>query len=90
MYGDKGTLKLSVHRYDFTPAGKKEPTQSGEALFELDKYPEDKTEKDLEQHVAAANRRHQQDFLKAIESRGRPVRRLGRARTGTGRWAPGT
>jgi predicted dehydrogenase len=73
IYGDKGTLKLSVHRYDFTPAGKKEPTQSGEALYETDQYPEDKTEKDLEQHVAAANRRHQQDFIRAIETRGRPV-----------------
>ena len=73
LYGDKGTLKLSVMRYDFIPAGKKEPTVSGKALYELDKYPEDKTEKDLEQHVAAANRRHQQDFLKAIATRGRPV-----------------
>ncbi len=73
IYGDKGTLKTSVHRYDFTPAGKKEPTLSGKALLELDQYPEDKTEKDNELHVAAANRRHQQDFLRAIASRGRPV-----------------
>ena len=43
------------------------------ALFEDDKYPEDKTEKDLELHVAAANRRHQLDFLKAIDTRGKPV-----------------
>jgi predicted dehydrogenase len=73
LYGDKGTLKASVNGYDFTPFGKSEPTQSGKALFELDKYPEDKTEKDIELHVASANRRHQQDFLRAIASRGKPV-----------------
>jgi predicted dehydrogenase len=72
IYGEKGTLKLSVHRYDFFPAGKKEPTESGKALV-VDKYPEDRTEKDLELHAAEANRRHQQDFVKAIASRGRPV-----------------
>lgn len=73
LYGDKGTLKASVNGYDFFPQGKAEPSHSGKALFELDKYPEDKTEKDNELHVAAANRRHQQDFLKAIASRGKPV-----------------
>ena len=73
IYGDKGTLKLSVNRYDFLPAGKKEAAQSGTALMEADKYPEDKTEKDNELHVAAANRRHQQDFLRAVAARGKPV-----------------
>jgi predicted dehydrogenase len=73
FYGDKGTLKVSVNSYDFTPQGRNEPTESGKALFEEDKYPEDKTEKDLERHVAAANRRHQRDFLAAIASRGKPV-----------------
>jgi predicted dehydrogenase len=72
LYGDRGTLKASVHRWDFTPHGKGK-AESGEALFELDKYPEDRTEKDLEQHVASANRAHQRDFLRAIASRGRPV-----------------
>src|SRR5262249_10640966 len=73
FYGDKGTLKASVNGYDFTPFGKSEPTQSGKALFELDKYPEDKTEKDSELRAASPNRRHQQDFLRAIASRGKPV-----------------
>jgi predicted dehydrogenase len=73
FYGEKGTLKASVHRYDFIPAGKTEPTLHGEPLMELDKYPEDKTEKDMELHVASANRRHQMDFLSAIASRGKPV-----------------
>jgi predicted dehydrogenase len=72
IYGEKGTLKASVHRYDFIPADKTQPAISGEARFE-DKYPEDKTEEDNELHVAMANRAHQRDFLRAIESRGRPV-----------------
>jgi len=73
LYGDKGTLKASVNKYEFFPKGKKEPTLSGKPQTEWDKYPEDEHEKDLEQHVAAANRAHQRDFLKAIENRGRPV-----------------
>ena len=39
----------------------------------LEEYPEDKTEKGLERHVAPAIRRHMLDFLAAVESRGRPV-----------------
>jgi predicted dehydrogenase len=73
IYGDKGTLKASVNKYEFFPAGRNKPTVSGTALFEEDKYPEDKTEKDLERHVASALRRHWQDFLKARESRSKPV-----------------
>lgn len=73
FYGDKGTLKADVYKFEFTPYGKKEPTVTGKALYEYDQYPEDKTEKDLERHVASAVRRHMQDFLKAIEGRGKPV-----------------
>jgi predicted dehydrogenase len=73
LYGDKGTLKADVHKYAFIPQGKREPTLTGKALFEYEKYPEDKTEKDLERHVASAVRWHVQDFLKAIGSRGKPV-----------------
>src|SRR5262245_60815912 len=72
FYGDKGTRKASVNGYDFTPFGKEEPTLSGKPLMESDKDPEGKTEKDIEIHVASANRRHQQDFLRAVASRGRP------------------
>jgi predicted dehydrogenase len=72
FYGEKGTLKASVNSYDFTPRGRGEPLH-GDAVFETDRYPEDRTEKDLEQHVAAANRQHQRDFLAAIASRGKPV-----------------
>lgn len=76
FYGDKGTLKASVHRYDFIPAGKKQPAASGKPLLELEKYPEDKSDVKaiaLEQHVASAIRWHMQDFLRAIASRGKPV-----------------
>ncbi|HXG11780.1 MAG TPA: Gfo/Idh/MocA family oxidoreductase [Gemmataceae bacterium] len=72
IHGDKGTLKLSVHKYEFFPAGSRTPTLSGKALI-VDTYPEDRKERDLELHAAEANRRHQQDFLKAIATRGRPV-----------------
>ncbi|OAI54818.1 oxidoreductase [Planctomycetaceae bacterium SCGC AG-212-F19] len=74
IYGDKGTLKASVHRWDFIPIGKKEPALTGKAVFDPeDKYPEDKTEEDMELHVATANRAHQRDFLNAITTRGKPV-----------------
>jgi predicted dehydrogenase len=73
FYGDKGTLKASVFSYEFTPMGKNEPALRGEPLFEYDKFPEDKTEKDLEQHCASALRWHFADFLEAIEKRSRPV-----------------
>jgi Oxidoreductase family, C-terminal alpha/beta domain len=41
--------------------------------YEFEEFPEDKTEKDLERHVAPAIRGHMKDFLQAIASRGRPV-----------------
>jgi predicted dehydrogenase len=72
IYGDKGTLKADVHRYQFIPQGQGEKLE-GKALYEYDKYPEDKTEKDLERHVASAMRVHWRDFLDAVETRGRPV-----------------
>jgi predicted dehydrogenase len=73
FYGDRGTLKASVFKYDFTPAGAKAPTEHGEPLYEYDKYPEDQTEKDLEKHVASGIRWQMKDFLNAIEKRSRPV-----------------
>jgi predicted dehydrogenase len=73
LYGDKGTLKMDVHKYEFTPMGAKQPTLTGKALYEYDKYPEDEHEQDLERHVASAVRVHMRDFLHAIASRGKPV-----------------
>ena len=73
IYGEKGTLKLSVQSYDFIPQGGNEKPLHGDAVYEYDKYPEDKTEKDLERHVASAVRGHMRDLLINIESRGKPV-----------------
>ncbi len=73
LYGDKGTLKASVNGYDFYPHGQESPAQSGQALFEYDKYPEDRTEKDLERHVASAIRGHMKDLLACTATRQKPV-----------------
>ena len=72
FYGDKGTLKVSVYSYDFIPRGKGKPIHR-DVVYELEKYPEDKTEKGLEKHVAPAIRKHMRDFLAAIAARSRPV-----------------
>ncbi len=73
IYGEKGTLKFSVMGYDFIPVGKDEQPIHKDVTYELEEYPEDKTEKDLERHVAPAMRYHMKDFLKAIAERGKPV-----------------
>jgi predicted dehydrogenase len=72
FYGDKGTLKVGINSYDFVPTGSGSPIH-GDVLFELEEYPEDKTEARLEKPVAPAIRRHMQDFLAAIATRGKPV-----------------
>ena len=82
FYGDKGTLKASVNGYDFTPFGGGQSVHK-DVVYELEQYPEDKTEKDLEQHVAPALRHHMQDFLAAIASRGKPVADIGEGHIST-------
>src|SRR6185436_12572070 len=72
FYGDKGTLKASVMGYDFVPQGKGDAIHK-EVAYELEQYPEDKTEKDLEKHVAPAIRGHMKDLLANIATRGKPV-----------------
>lgn len=72
FYGDKGTLKVSVYSYDFKPLDNGQPVHR-DVTYELDKYPEDRTEKDLEKHVAPAVRYHMLNFLQATDSRSRPV-----------------
>jgi predicted dehydrogenase len=72
FYGDKGTLKASVNHYDFIPNG------NGVAIHrdfvnELDQYPEDRTEKDLEINCASGNRGQMRDFMSCVASRGRPA-----------------
>jgi predicted dehydrogenase len=73
IYGERGTLKLDVHKWKFEPRGGGAKPMSGKAVFEYDKYPEDETEKDLERHVASAVRGQMRDFIRCIGSRGRPV-----------------
>ncbi len=71
LYGDKGTLKMSVMSYDFVP-NRGQPIRK-DVTYEFEQYPVDRDEKDLERHVAPAIRHHMQDFLHAIETRGKPV-----------------
>jgi predicted dehydrogenase len=73
FYGDKGTLKASVWSWDFTPVGKSEQPVHRDVLYELEQFPEDKTEEDLEKHTAPGIRRQMLDFLAAIDTRSRPV-----------------
>jgi predicted dehydrogenase len=74
IYGDRGTLKLSVMSYDFIPTGgSREKPVHRDVTYELEQYPEDKTEKDLERHVAPAIRHHMIDLLQSIKTRGKPV-----------------
>ncbi len=72
LYGDKGTLKLSIRSYDFIPKGSGSP-EHGDFLDESEKYPEDVQHKATEIFAAPATRRHMQDFLAARQSGKRPV-----------------
>jgi hypothetical protein len=71
FYGEKATLKADVFGYDYTPLGGQ--TVRRDVTYEYEKYPEDRTEKDLERHVAPAVRYHMLDLLHAIDKRSRPV-----------------
>jgi predicted dehydrogenase len=71
LYGEKGTLRASVMSYDFAPHGG--PAVHRDVTYELDEFPEDRTEKDLERHVAPAIRAHMKDLLGCVASRARPV-----------------
>jgi hypothetical protein len=58
--------------YDFIPMGGG-PGVHRDVTYELEKYPEDKTEDDLEKHVAPAIRVHMKNLLSAIANRSKPV-----------------
>ncbi len=73
VYGEKGTLKAGVMGYDYIPLDKKEKPIHKDVTYELEQYPEDKTEEALEKHVAPAIRYHMLDLLAAIEKRSKPV-----------------
>jgi predicted dehydrogenase len=73
FYGDKGTLKVGVYSYDFIPSAKGATPEHADVKYEFEQYPEDRTEKDLETHVAPAVRHHMIDLLAAIDARSKPV-----------------
>ena len=54
-----------------------------DVTMELEQYPEDKTEKELEKHCAPAIRGHMKNFLAAIASRGKPVADIEQGYTST-------
>ena len=78
FYGEKGTLKASVFMFDFIPVGRGDPIHrewndpNAKYPVDSDKYPEDKTEKGIEYHVAPAIREHMKDLLQCSANRGRP------------------
>ncbi len=72
FYGDKGTLKASVFSYDFIPRDGGQSVHRDQVM-ELDQYPEDRDEKDLERHVAPAIRGHMKNLMDCVESRAKPV-----------------
>ena len=82
LFGDKGTLKASVYGYDFEPLGGS-GTVHRDVKLELDEFPEDRTEKDLEPFAVPAVRRHMKDLLAARESRARPVADIEEGATST-------
>ena len=82
LQGDEGTLKASVYGYDFEPLGAGGAVHR-DVKLELDEFPEDRTEKDLEPFAVPAVRRHMKDFLAARECRGRPVADIEEGATST-------
>lgn len=72
IYGEKGTLKLSVHSYDFVPLGNGTSVH-GEFVDESEKFPEDTKHTETELFAAPATRRHFKDFLAARREHKRPV-----------------
>jgi hypothetical protein len=73
LYGDQATLKAGVMGYDFVPMARGAQPIHKDVAYELEQYPEDKTEARLEKHVAPAIRHHMLDLLANMASRGRPV-----------------
>ena len=70
FYGDKGTLKAERARATTSPrSASGKPVHKRRDVSSWSKYPEDKTEKDLEKHVAPAIRGHMLDFLAGDRSR---------------------
>jgi predicted dehydrogenase len=89
FYGEKGTLKASVFTFDFTPLDGGAPIHrewndaNAKYPVDSDKFPEDKTEKRIEYHVAPAIREHMKDLLQCAASRGRPRADIAEGSTST-------
>ena len=71
FYGDQGTLRTGVFGYDFRPT--KGAAIHRDVTYEYEQFPEDRTEKDLERHVAPAVRYHMENLLSCIDRRDKPV-----------------
>jgi predicted dehydrogenase len=64
LYGDKGTLKLSVWQSDFI-ARDGGPAENAKAVEEREPYPEDVQHRETELFAAPATRAHMKNFLAA-------------------------
>ena len=73
LYGEKGTLRMSTMRYDFTPVDPKASKIHQDVVYEKEKYPEDLKEERIELNAAPATRGHMLDFLAAIDKKSRPI-----------------
>ncbi len=82
LYGEKGTLKGSVMKYEFIPNGDGRHIIE-HVIYEKDKYPEDLKERGIELHAAPATRRHMLNFLAAIQQSVRPVADIEEGHTST-------
>lgn len=68
--GEKGTLKLNLEGYEFTPMGGKPVKVDAQRIdSDTDTYPKPQPN----DPVALANRAHWKNFLECIASRGKPV-----------------
>ena len=72
LYGETGTLKLSVWKYDFIPKGQGTP-EHGDFVDQSDRFPEDRQHKATELFAAPGTRRHMRDFLAARSRGDKPV-----------------
>ncbi|MFM9909669.1 MAG: Gfo/Idh/MocA family protein [Chitinophagaceae bacterium] len=72
LYGEKGTLKASTMQYDFIPVGEGTKIHK-DVVYEREEYPADLKEKAIELNAAPATRLHMINFLKAIETKTKPV-----------------
>jgi predicted dehydrogenase len=73
LHGEHGVLKASTVRAEFIPYDRNARPVHFDCVYEREKFPEDATEQRIELNAAPATRRQLLDFLRAVESRGRPV-----------------